>query len=190
MGCSKEEASPIDSFALVAYIPDPLGAFLDRLRQELVSCCKAQSHVTLLPPRSLPAGPEMAKRDLTDELQDLEAFEVGLKGIQVFEETKVIYLSIDSGYRELRKIHDRLNSVPHLGSAESHSYHPHVTLAQDFPHPELTDMKRLAADRWASFKAPRSFNVECLTFVQNTDKNLWLDLADFHLGKGVLLDAR
>jgi 2'-5' RNA ligase len=186
MGCHSEDGVPIDSFALVAYIPDPLGSFLDRLRQELVASCHAQSHLTLLPPRSLAIGPEGAKRKLTDELQDFAPFSVELTGIRVFEATGVIYLGIGTGMTELREIHDRLSATPHLGCAESHEYHPHVTLAQDFPPQELNDVERLASERWAAFKSRRSFNLECLTFVQNTTVNRWIDLADFQLGEPVL----
>jgi 2'-5' RNA ligase len=186
MGCH-DEGFPIDSFALVTYIPGPLGSFLDSLRQELVTSCHAQSHVTLLPPRSLAAGKEAAKRHLTDELLDFAPFLVELTGIRVFEATGVIYLGIGTGTNELRRIHDRLNANPHLSCTEAHPYHPHITLAQDFPPQELTDMERLASERWTGFKGRRSFNVECLTFVQNTTTNRWLDLADFQLGESVLL---
>ena len=190
MGCHPDEGVPIDSFALVSYVPDPLGSFLDRLRAELVTSCHAQSHVTLLPPRSLAIGPEAAKRQLTDDLQDFAPFLAELTGIRVFEATGVIYLGIGAGTSEFRKIHDRLNASPRLCCMESHDYHPHVTLAQDFPPQELSDMERLASERWVAFKSRRSFNVQCLTFVQNTTTNRWLDLADFQLGDSVLLSTR
>ena len=41
-------------------------------------------------------------------------------------------------------MHDRLNQNG-LFSAEVHEYHPHVTLAQDFPPQELEDLARLAS---------------------------------------------
>ena len=50
--CLAEEQT-LSQFALVAYIPDPLGRFLDDLRVELTPDCKPRAHVTILPPRPL-----------------------------------------------------------------------------------------------------------------------------------------
>jgi len=175
----------VNSYALVSYIPGPLGLFLDRIRRELVSSCVAQSHVTILPPRSLSALEETTKVELSQALQDYRPFRVDLETVQVFESTSVIYLAIGPGGEELKQLHERLNQGS-LAFSEFHQYHPHVTLAQDFPPQELTDMTELARARWQEFQKERSFEVERLTFVRNTTSNRWLDLADFPLGHPVL----
>ena len=53
MQCDPTRRERINSFALVSYVPDPLAAFLDQLRQELVPRCFLRAHISVLPPRSL-----------------------------------------------------------------------------------------------------------------------------------------
>ena len=182
MDCSPGER--INSFALVSYIPDPLGSFLDRMRRELIPSCCAKSHVTILPPRSLKISPEEATEYLTEALHDFAPFSLTLTDIEVFERTGVIYLGIGAGTTELKRMHDYLNKGL-LKSEEFHPYYPHLTLAKDFPPQELADMERLAKERWATFPSRRSYEVDRLTFVQNTDLDRWLDLAYFPLGDTV-----
>jgi hypothetical protein len=43
----------LNVFALVIYIGDPLGRFLDDLRRELSPQCNPHAHVSVLPPRPL-----------------------------------------------------------------------------------------------------------------------------------------
>src|SRR5512146_3121577 len=108
MHCWPGPGDRINSFALVSYIPDPLGKFLDGLRQELILLCRAQSHVSVLPPREL-VSMERAERMLTERLAEFAPFTVELKQVSVFESTSVIYLAIGKGYSELRRLHDELN---------------------------------------------------------------------------------
>ena len=51
MLCDSSGQDVVNSFSLVAYIPDPLRKFLDDLRRELVPGCVPNAHVTILPPR-------------------------------------------------------------------------------------------------------------------------------------------
>src|SRR5271170_3812299 len=121
---------PVNSFALISYLPEPLAGYLDSLRCELVPRCQARTHVTVLPPRPLAAGlPESAWQELNDYLDDFPPFRVELTTIDVFQGTNVIYLSVGAGYRELEQMHEALNRGP-LQFAEPYRYHPHVTLAQ------------------------------------------------------------
>ena len=175
----------LNSYALVSYITGPLGLYLDRIRRELVHSCIAQSHVTILPPRSLSPIEESTKIELSQVLQDYRPFRVDLQTVQVFESTSVIYLAIGEGSEELKHLHERLNEGS-LACDEAYGYHPHVTLAHQFPPEQLNDMMELARARWREFQNERSFEVDRLTFVQNTTTNRWLDLADFPLGDPVL----
>jgi 2'-5' RNA ligase len=160
----------INSFALICYLPEPLGGFLDTLRCELVPRCQAKSHVTILPPRPLATGlPDSAWSEVSDALDNFPPFRVDLASIEVFEGTNVIYLSIGAGYRELERMHSALNRGP-LAFDEPFEYHPHVTLAQNLLPEQI-------AGRWREFCASHSFVVNRLTFVQNTADNRWADLA-------------
>lgn len=181
MECPPSGAERIDSFALVSYLPGALGAFLDRLRAELVLTCSARSHVTILPPRPL-AGPEsMAKRQIAQFIPECQPFRIDLGRVEVFPETKVIYLGLNCGDDYLRTMHDSLNTSA-LGLAEPFVYHPHVTLAQGLNLTDVDCATELATARWREFHQARSFQVETLTFVQNTTTNHWLDLVEYELG--------
>ena len=54
----------LNVFALVIYIPDPLGRFLDDLRRELVPGCNPHAHVSVLPPRPLAVDWQVASEQV------------------------------------------------------------------------------------------------------------------------------
>lgn len=167
----------INSFALISYLPEPLGGFLDSLRCELVPQCEARSHLTVLPPRPLTAAlPEHAWRQLNDYLEGFSPFRVELDRIEIFESTNVVYLSIGAGYRELEQMHAALNRGP-LEYSEPFQYHPHITLAQQLVPEQVEQAAALARRRWREFPYSHGFTVDHLTFVQNSIENRWSDLA-------------
>src|SRR5580700_9957598 len=100
----------VNSFALVSYIHDPLAAFLDRLRSDLVQECHARAHVTVLPPRPLASPPGEAWQELSAHLHDFQPFRVELGPIEIFPVTDVLYFSILAGHAELKRLHQRLNA--------------------------------------------------------------------------------
>ncbi|HUA85125.1 MAG TPA: 2'-5' RNA ligase family protein [Bryobacteraceae bacterium] len=175
MDCCNGEGSPINSFALVSYLPQPLAGFLDRLRIELVAHCAAKAHVTILPPRPLLISPDEAWRELVDGVHDFPPIRVELGRVEVFPVTQVLYLSITAGHAELRQLHQALNRG-RLRFAEPFPYHPHLTLAQDLEPHQVAAGVDLASARWSEWTQPRSFLVDRLTFVQNTLENRWTDL--------------
>jgi 2'-5' RNA ligase len=181
MLCGDDGAQPINCFALVTYIPGELGAFLDDLRRDLVPGCLPRAHVTVLPPRTLAGPTELAVEELDREIKDLAAFEIESRAVEVFEETSVIYIGLGSGRGELRRIHDILNAGQ-LRYQEPFPYHPHITVAQEFQREQVEELKQEAQRRWAEYKGNRNFPVESITFVQNTSRNRWLDLAHWTLG--------
>src|SRR5437588_9041381 len=95
----------VNAFALVTYLPDPLGKFLDDLRRELVPGCIPHAHVTILPPRPLSGTPEAAIETLRTRLADFSPFEVELGEIVVFPVSDVVYLSLKRGRKELLQMH-------------------------------------------------------------------------------------
>jgi 2'-5' RNA ligase len=174
----------VNSFALVSYIPDPLGAFLDRLRNDLVCECHAKAHVTVLPPRPLFRPTAEAWAQMQERLPDFQPFRVELGEIQVFPVTDVIYLSVNAGNAELQKLHAALNTEC-LAFDEPFHYHPHVTLAQELDRGRLAEATEFAQRRWREFHDARGFTVDKLTFVQNTLENSWTDLNSWQLSSGV-----
>jgi 2'-5' RNA ligase len=186
-GCNGE-GEGINSFALVSYLPSPIGEFLDRLRRDLVCDCRAKAHVTILPPRPLVCSAQASWKELAFRLQEVPSFRVELGEVQVFPVTQVVYLSVIAGGAELKRLHETLNCGD-LAFEEPFEYHPHVTLAQDFDIGDngcgVANITELARARWREFPYRREFTVDKLTFVQNTLGNLWTDLNGIPLASGV-----
>jgi 2'-5' RNA ligase len=182
-GCNGEGAG-INSFALVCYLPQPLAGFLDDLRKRLVSECQSRAHLTILPPRPLECQTEQVWAEVRGGLTHFQPFRIELGRIEIFPITNVIYLSVVQGADELRRLHDRLNAGG-LAFEEPFEYHPHVTLAQDLAPEDVPAVAELAAEFWRDFTGPRSFDLQRLTFVQNTLVNRWNDLRAFGLADRV-----
>jgi 2'-5' RNA ligase len=177
------EGDLLNVFALVIYIPDPLGKFLDELRRELVPDDNPRAHVSVLPPRPL-AVPDnwAAARDEIRALADLWApFQVEATAIQIFPMTDVIYIEIGAGHSELRQMHAAMASRM-LAHQEPYPYHPHITLAQEVPGEKLQEIREIAQARWSRFDGERCFLADRATLVRNSVRNRWVDLAEFSLG--------
>ena len=171
----------LNQYALVIYFPDPLAHFLDELRLELVAGCRPRAHVTVLPPRPL-GDVDKALDEAAIMIPEYPPFEIEAGDVEVFPETHVIYIGVSKGAGELRAMHGTMNTGP-LAFDEPFVYHPHITLAQEFPAGETERLASLAADRWKAYTGPRSFHAEMVEFVQNTVGKRWLDLATFGLGQ-------
>jgi 2'-5' RNA ligase len=179
----------INSFALVSYLSGPLAALLDEIRHDFAPGSRAKAHLTILPPRSLfsfgnPTAIPEALGQLRTSLQDFSPFTVELGDIEVFSGTNVIYVSIQSGFAELERMHRSLN-VGCLMFEEPHTYHPHVTVVQELEPADVLNAAQFARWRWSECKHSRAVHVDRLTFVQNTLENTWTDLASLELGRPV-----
>jgi 2'-5' RNA ligase len=182
MGGRNGGETPAGQFALVSYIPDPLGIFLDRLRLELVPGCSPHAHVTILPPRPICASELQAAAELLENAEQFPAFEVELAEVEIFPVSKVVYIGLARGERELREMYRTLNRGA-VFFREPFPYHPHVTLAQNFALDELERISETARRRWREYRHTRQFGVESLDFVRNLYGSHWTDLASIHLKK-------
>ena len=171
----------LNIYALVIYIPDPLGKFLDDLRRDLVPGCNPHAHVSLLPPRPLAVEWPVASDQVRDTLQGWRPFEVELGAIQIFPVTNVIYIEVGRGAAELRQVHQAMNTGA-LAFQEPFAYHPHITVAQEIPLDKVTETNDLAHRLWREYDGPRTFPADQAAFVQNSIGNCWIDLAEFPLG--------
>ena len=172
-------------YALVSYIPEPLGSFLNNLRAEMVSGCHLRSHVTLLPPRRLAAPAPELLADLDARLPSILPFELTLADVTCFETTNVIYLNLGPGRQEVVRIHKAL-STGVMEYAEPFPFHPHITLAQELTRDEVPELMELARRRWAEFRGERKFLVDQLAFVQNVCSSEWQTLRDYNLQPAIL----
>jgi len=185
---SDGRAGCINSFALVSYLSGPLAELLDEIRHDFAPESRAKAHLTVLPPRPLLPSSEAAAdamEELRMRLQEFEPFRVELGDIEVFPGTQVIYVSINTGLRELECMHAALNAG-RVAFKEPYPYHPHVTVVQELAPEDVLNAAQFARWRWSEFKHPRSVWVEQLTFVQNTLENCWTDLAVLNLGSHVV----
>jgi 2'-5' RNA ligase len=171
----------LNVFALVIYIADPLGRFLDDLRRELAPEYNPHAHVSVLPPRTLPLDWGEASEQARELTENWTPFEVELTEIDIFPVTNVVYVEVGKGGAELRNMHGAMNTGP-LGFNEPFPYHPHVTLAQEIPPARVAEVHELARRRWREFRGGRAFRADRTTFVQSTLRNCWVDLAEYSLG--------
>ena len=174
------EARP-NVFALVIYIPEPLGPFLDDLRRELVPGCNPHAHVSVLPPRVLSVDWHTASEEARVLAEGWMPFDVELTNVEIFPKTDVIYLEVGAGVAELRGMHEAMNTGA-MEFREPYSYQPHITLAQEIDHKEVSRLHELAVRRWREWRGPRTFRAERAVFVQNIRANIWVDLATYALG--------
>jgi hypothetical protein len=180
-GQSSGEEQTINQFALVAYIPDPLGRFLDDLRLELTPGCRPHAHVTILPPRPLYVDLADTIRQIEDDIRGAAPFRIELGEIEIFEASQVIYLGLARGTAELRQLYGALNCGC-LHYNENFPYHPHITIGQNIPPGEAPGLALAAREKWRRYEGPRGFDVSALSFVQHVAPLIWADVAELRLG--------
>src|SRR5712691_8223277 len=147
-------SSPVNSFSVVAYLPEPLGGFLNQVRRDLVPGCTARTHITVLPPRPLASPWPEAWDELRRRVQGFGPFRVSLNDVRVFDGTNVLYLAIASRRSEL----EQLNALTNTGLLQCTSnfrYQPHITLAQGLPVDKLAEEWRRAEAAWNAYTGPR-----------------------------------
>jgi len=180
MSIARGEARTVSQFALVSYVPGPLSQFLDDLRIRLTPKARPHAHITVLPPRPVYADLEELKSRLAPALRDVNPIQIDLGSIKVFPVSNVIYLSIAQGESELRALNQALDRGP-LRFQTEFSYHPHITLAQDIPLPDVEKLLLFAQKEWANYAGERRFLIDSLWLVQNVMPDIWLECGVFPL---------
>ena len=155
-------------FALVSYVPDPLGSFLSKLRQSLPGDENPQPHITILPPRPLLLPVEAASLEAKQKLAGERPFEVQLDGVKVFSETSILYLDITDGSQELSLLHARLNAGS-LYAEERFAYSPHVTISGSFAGGDLEAGRKQADGIWNSTTVSKRLTLREVAFVWQAD---------------------
>lgn len=158
MKANRSDQTEWGSFALVTYIPEPLGAFLHSLRHALPGEENPQAHITLLPPRPLKASVDLVSREAHAVLSRFQSFSVKLAGVKMFPETNILYLEISKGNDTLHKLHDALNSGL-LAHDESFDFLPHLTLSGPVPLLDTAKVREQAKKVWEAHKGETSFEI-------------------------------
>lgn len=170
-------------YALVAYLKNSAGEFVENLRRELhPDLPHMPAHLTILPPRTL-QGTESEALQVIDRVCSREQpFEVLLGDVQTFiPVTPTVYIRIENGSSCMTELHQRLN-VGALAYREEWPYVPHVTIVKMTAEPPAQSALQLASRRWAEFRGSRRILLEKLTFVREDLDCGWTDLAPVPLG--------
>jgi len=163
------------SFALVTYIPEPLGSFLHALRQALPGEEKPQAHITVLPPRPLKADVNSASREAQIVLGRFKPFLVELSEVKSFPETNILYLDIAGGNGALHDLHDALNTGL-LTYEENFDFLPHLTISGPIPKKDLAKVRTAAKKAWRQPLRETKFEVSELVALwqpQNGSPDDW-----------------
>jgi 2'-5' RNA ligase len=174
------EGPAANSFSLVAYVPQPLAGFIERIRHEIQPGCTTRSHLTFLPPRTLDIPLDQIRSQLEIGLRNQPPFRVELRDVGVFPISQAVHLTIGAGWAEIIKSHQALH-FGDLCCQETFEYHPHVTLAQDLAPEKAVAVAELAKRRWQEYSGNRDFVVDQLTLVQNKLEKGWTNLGEFTL---------
>ena len=171
-------------YALVAYVKNQIGEFVENLRQELhPELPHLAAHVTLLPPRFL-CGPEPAALAALEELcKEIEPFEVSLGEVETFiPVTPTVFIRVAHAAYRMRELHDLLNTSALL-CHEEWPYMPHLTIVKMGAEDQAQYAYRVARTRWEEFNGGRCLEVRDLTFVREEAQYNWVDLAAIPLGR-------
>src|SRR6202142_1613613 len=174
-------------YALVAYVRNAVGEFVENLRQELhPDLPHLAAHVTILPPRRLLEGELAALETLEDICSQAEPFEVTLGDVETFVPvTPTVFIRVVHAAYRLRELHDRLNAKA-LAAAEEWPYMPHLTIVKISSEELAQQAYIFARDRWALFTGSRSIPVSELSFVREEEQNRWVDVAGIRLGRTIV----
>lgn len=174
-------------YALVAYVRNSAGGFVERLRQDLhPDIPHLPVHLTILPPRLLQGSELSALETLEEICSHVEPFEITLGEAETFVPvTPTVFIRIEHGAERMHELHDRLNTRA-LRAQEEWPYMPHLTIVK-LSTEELAHRAYVTArDRWAQFQGSRHVHVQELTFVREEDENRWMDLAGVPLGRSLV----
>ena len=174
-------------YALVAYLRNTAGEFVENLRRELhPDLPHLAAHLTILPPRPL-HGTEAAAIHLLEHLcGQQEPFEVTLGAVETFiPVTPTIYIGIASDASQMSALHQKLN-IQELAFKEEWPYTPHLTIAKMGAEQLARSAYEIASQRWHDFEGSRRILLEKLTFVREDAPNRWTDLAPVVLGRSLV----
>ncbi len=177
---SDRSQSPVQ-YALVAYVRNELGEFVENLRRELHPMhAHLPTHVTVLPPRPLHGSEQDAAAMLQKMGAQVRPFEVELGTVESFlPVTPTVFIRVCRAGYKMRELHDLLNREG-LAYTEPLPYMPHVTVAKLDSNDRAEDVLRISKRRWENYTGSHHIQVERLTFVRGNG-HTWTDLAEVTL---------
>jgi len=171
-------------YALVAYVKNGAGQFVEKLRRELhPDLPHLAAHLTILPPRPLEGTENSALQLLERICGEEEPFEVSLGAVDTFVPiTPTVYIRVDAAASRMCELHRRLNTEV-FAHKEEWPYIPHLTIVKMTVEHAAQHALQTARQRWEQYKGSRRILLERLTFVREDAQNRWHDLAPVRLGR-------
>jgi hypothetical protein len=171
-------------YALVAYLKNPAGGFVENLRRELhPDLPHLPAHLSILPPRPLQGSENSALQVLERICGDEEPFEVTLGDVETFVPvTPTVYIRVQGGAGHMSELHSKLNTEA-LAFEEEWPYIPHLTIVKMSGEQAARKAFQIARERWVHCSDSRRIVLERLTFVREDLENHWVDLAPVPLGR-------
>jgi 2'-5' RNA ligase len=177
---------PSSRYALVTYVRNPVGEFVEKLRRELhPTTAHMAAHLTILPPRELAGTEASAVEFLEEACGNVVPFSVELGDVETFlPNTPTVFIEVKQAASRMRELHDQLCGKG-LRCQENWPYTPHLTILKTEQDAEARSALQTARERWAQFDGERQVRVENLMFVREADGR-WEDVAPVPLGRGQL----
>jgi 2'-5' RNA ligase len=174
-------------YALVAYLKNSAGEFVESLRRELhPDLPHLAAHLTILPPRPLQGTESSALQVLERICGEEEPFHVTLGAVETFiPVTPTIFIRVDAAASRMSELHRKLNTEV-LQFQEEWPYIPHLTIAKMSAEQPAQAAFEIARQRWGSYHGSRRILLEKLTFVREDAQNHWVDLAPVLLGRSLV----
>jgi len=168
-------------YALVAYVKNELGEFVEELRRELhPEHAHLPTHLTVLPPRPLQGSEESAVAMLRQVGASVAPFQVELGDVESFLPiTPTVFIRVSHAGYKMRELHDLLNRDG-LAYSEPLPYMPHVTVAKLGDNERAAEVLLTSKMRWVNYPGSHRIPVERLTFVRGSG-HTWTDLAEIPL---------
>lgn len=173
-------------YAVVAYLRDPVGQFVEALRGEVhPKHAHLPSHISILPPRPLHGTEKEAVERMDQVCAAVAPFEITMGEIATFAPTTpTVFIRLARAAYRLRELHDRLNSGP-LRAEEPWPYMPHLTIAKMDTLEQSEHVLAEASQRWEHYASTRTVLIDELTFVRQAGPDRWIDIAPVPLGRGL-----
>lgn len=177
---------PVPRYALVAYVRNSVGQFVEDLRRELhPEQPHMAAHVTILPPRPLQGSEGRALEFLEDACSRVIPFDVELGDVETFlPVTPTIFIQVKRAAYRIRELHDQLSGGA-LCCAEEWPFMPHLTIIKLEREQQAGEALEVAKQRWEHFSGRRQVHVNELMFVREQD-GVWQDVAAIPLGRSLL----
>jgi 2'-5' RNA ligase len=177
---------PSSRYALVTYVRNPVGEFVEQLRRELhPTMAHMAAHLTILPPRELTGTEAAALEFLEEACGQIVPFTVDLGDVETFlPTTPTVFIEVRRAAYRMRELHNQLNGKG-LYCEESWPYIPHLTILKTETDEQARAACVVARERWTQFAGKRQIPVEELMFVREHG-DFWQDVAPVPLGRGQL----